>query len=144
MARTFRRQRQSHPIAELNVTNLIDLGFTLLVIFMITTPLIDKEQTMRVNLPTVAKAEPTRPEPGDHFVTVTIDAGGAYYLSPAATPVSLSELHTRFLAFAAEPKPPVVTVRCDASVPFQKYAAVLNELMRAGLTRISLPTKPNE
>ena len=87
-------------------------------------------------------ADPARA--GRSFVTVTIDAGGAYYLSPAATPVSLSELHTRFLAFAAEPKPPVVTVRCDASVPFQKYAAVLNELMRAGLTRISLPTKPNE
>ena len=31
MARTFRTKRQTHPIAELNVTNLIDLGFMLLI-----------------------------------------------------------------------------------------------------------------
>ena len=35
MARNFRRHRVSHPIADLNVTNLIDLGFMLLIIFMI-------------------------------------------------------------------------------------------------------------
>ena len=34
MARSFRRQRQSAPISDLNVTNLIDLGFTLLIVFM--------------------------------------------------------------------------------------------------------------
>ena len=142
MARTFRRQRQSHPIAELNVTNLIDLGFTLLVIFMITTPLIDKEQTMKVNLPVVSKAEQSKPDPSDHFVTITIDARGAYYLAPTPTPLSLAELRTRFLVYAAEPKPPVISVRCDGSVPFQKYAAVMNELQNANLTRISISTKP--
>ena len=144
MARTFRRQRQSHPIAELNVTNLIDLGFTLLVIFMITTPLIDKEQTMKVNLPTVSKAEQSKPDPGDHFVTLSIDASGSYYLAAGAAPLSLSELRTRFLVYAAQPKPPVISVRCDRTVPFQKYAAVLNELQKANLTRINLPTTPTD
>ena len=56
MARNFRRHRTSHPIADLNVTNLIDLGFMLLIIFMVATPLIQQEQTVPVNLPTVAKA----------------------------------------------------------------------------------------
>ena len=51
MARTFRRQRQTAPISDLNLTNLIDLGFTLLIIFMIATPLINQEQAIRVNLP---------------------------------------------------------------------------------------------
>ena len=46
MARTFRRTRATHPISELNVTNLIDLAFTLLIIFMISTPLIQQEQTV--------------------------------------------------------------------------------------------------
>jgi len=35
MARTFRRPRTSHPISELNVTNLIDVAFTLLIIFVL-------------------------------------------------------------------------------------------------------------
>ena len=34
MARVFRRKHTAHPIADLNVTNLIDLGFMLLIIFM--------------------------------------------------------------------------------------------------------------
>ena len=43
MARSFRRQHTRHPISELNVTNLIDVAFTLLIIFMIATPLIQEE-----------------------------------------------------------------------------------------------------
>ena len=48
MARTFRHRQTAAPISELNVTNLIDLGFTLLIIFMISTPLIQSEQTIPV------------------------------------------------------------------------------------------------
>ena len=55
MARTFRRRQTAAPISELNVTNLIDLGFTLLIIFMIATPLIQQEQTIPVNLPAEGK-----------------------------------------------------------------------------------------
>ena len=60
MARKFRQHQRAHPIADLNVTNLIDLGFMLLVIFMIATPLIQQEQTIPVNLPTVSKAPQTK------------------------------------------------------------------------------------
>ena len=63
MARIFRRQRNLHPVAELNVTNMVDLGFTLLIIFMITTPLIQSEQTIPVNLPVESKkAQDVLPE----------------------------------------------------------------------------------
>ena len=51
MARNFRRKHTAHPIADLNVTNLIDLGFMLLIIFMVATPLIQQEQKIPVNLP---------------------------------------------------------------------------------------------
>ena len=51
MARSFHRKRSLEPNSELNVTALIDLGFALLIIFMISTPLIEKEQVMEVDLP---------------------------------------------------------------------------------------------
>ncbi len=63
MARTFRRQRQAHAIADLNVTNLIDLGFTLLIIFMIATPLITQEQTTPVDLPVTSRQQQAKPDP---------------------------------------------------------------------------------
>src|SRR5574344_1032534 len=72
MARTFRRQRQSHPISELNVTNLIDLGFTLLIIFMIATPLINQEQTMPMQLPITSKS-PSQKQEKELFQAIASD-----------------------------------------------------------------------
>lgn len=57
MARTFKRPRAMQPLSELNVTNLIDVAFTLLIIFMIATPLIQQEQTIPVNLPVESKSQ---------------------------------------------------------------------------------------
>lgn len=140
MARNFRRPRASHAIADLNVTNLIDLGFILLVIFMIATPLIQQEQTVGVNLPSVAKAPQPKVKSDERHVAVAIDARG-YYVDNQPTPLTLAQLRTRFTALAAEPKPPVIRVRGDAAVPFQKVAEVMTELQRAGLTRITIDSK---
>ena len=140
MARNFRRPRASHAIADLNVTNLIDLGFILLVIFMIATPLIQQEQTVGVNLPSVAKAPQPKVKSDERHVAVAIDARG-FYVDNQPTPLTLVQLRTRLTALAAESKPPVIRVRGDATVPFQKVAEVMTELQRAGLTRITLDSK---
>ncbi len=140
MARNFRRPRASHAIADLNVTNLIDLGFILLVIFMIATPLIQQEQTVGVNLPSVAKAPQPKMKSDERHVAVAIDARG-FYVDNQPTPLTLAQLRTRLTALAAEPKPPVIRVRGDAAVPFQKVAEVMTELQRAGLTRITIDSK---
>src|ERR1700722_14200367 len=109
MARTFRPPRQSHPIAEMNVTNLIDLGFTLLIIFMIATPLITNEQTIPVHLPSESKSDQTKPEPDDRFVAISVDAHGDYYLENR--PTDLADLRTRLRTYGAESKPPIIRIR---------------------------------
>ncbi len=137
MARNFRRQRSSHPIADLNVTNLIDLGFMLLIIFMIATPLIQQEQTVPVNLPTVAKAPQVKNEKDDRFVAVGVDAKG-FYVDNKSTPVTLAQLRSRLTAYAAEAKPPVIRIRGDSKVPYQKVAELFTEVQKAGLTRFTI------
>jgi biopolymer transport protein TolR len=136
MARNFRRQRHAHPIADLNVTNLIDLGFILLVIFMIATPLMQQEQTVPVNLPTVAKAPQTKVDPADRFVAVGVDGKG-FYFENDPRPITLAELGSRLRAHAAEPKPPVIRIRGDAEVVYKRVAELTNEVQKAGLTRIT-------
>ena len=79
MARSFRRQHTTHPISELNVTNLIDVAFTLLIIFMIATPLIQEEQTIQVNLPTESKRPQDKPDKDLTFQSIAIDKRGVYY-----------------------------------------------------------------
>jgi biopolymer transport protein ExbD len=140
MARNFRRHRTAHPIADLNVTNLIDLGFILLVIFMIATPLIQQEQTIPVNLPTVAKSPQSKADPNDRFVAVGVDAKG-FYVDNNRVPLSLSELRLRLHAFATELKPPVIRIKGDAAVPYQRVAELFNEVQRAGLTRFMIDSK---
>jgi len=105
MARNFRRYRGAHPIADLNVTNLIDLGFMLLVIFMVATPLMQQEQAVGVNLPTVAKSSQPSQTPDEKHVAVGVDARG-YYVDSPANSLTLAQLRGRLGAFAAEPKPP--------------------------------------
>ena len=92
MARNFRRPRTAQPIADLNVTNMIDLGFTLLIIFMISTPLLIQEQSIKLNLPT----EPVRPqEKSDNtpVQVISVDKTGKYFWGTA--PVTLAELRTK-------------------------------------------------
>ncbi len=139
MARTFRRQRQSHPIAELNVTNLIDLGFTLLIIFMIATPLINQDQPIPVNLPIESKSQQVKADKSTHFVSVAIDPKGNFFIDNAA--VSTRELSARLKTLASEAKPPVIRIRADGNVPYQKVISLIDELKKANLTRITFDTQ---
>jgi biopolymer transport protein ExbD len=140
MARNFRRHRGSHPIADLNVTNLIDLGFMLLVIFMVATPLMQQEQAVGVNLPSVAKSSQPKNTPDERHVAVGVDARG-YYVDSPGTSLTLAQLRARLGAFAAEAKPPVIRIRGDAAVPYQRVADLINEVQRAGLTRVKFDFK---
>ena len=90
MARNFRRQRATQPIAELNVTNLIDLGFMLLIIFMVATSVSKPEQSMPINLPLESKSPQPKPDPNDKFESITIKPDGTFLLG--TKPMTLGQL----------------------------------------------------
>ncbi len=144
MARNFRRPRQSHPIAELNITNLVDLGFTLLIIFMIATPLINQEQTIPVNLPTTAKVAQKKPDSTQRFVAVAVDAKGNYYMEGRPTPVPFVEVQSRLRAYAAEPKPPVLRIQGDGHAAYDKIAQLFAEMAKDNLLNFTIDTKVPE
>jgi biopolymer transport protein TolR len=137
MARTFRRQRTSHPIADLNVTNLIDLGFTLLIIFMIATPLINQEQTVPVNLPVESKSEQNTPDKNTKFVSLTLDAKGVTYLDN--TPINSADLAVRLRGM--DEKNTVIRIRADGKVAYQEIITLMEEVKKSGLSRISFDTQ---
>jgi len=140
MARTFRRQRHSQPIAELNVTNLIDLGFTLLIIFMIATPLINQEQTIPINLPQESKSVQVKNTDKDtKFVSISIDAKGNTYIDNA--PITSRDLSARLHTLGSEAKPPVIRIRSDGTVPYQKIISLIDDLKKNNLTRVTFDTQ---
>jgi len=139
MARTFRRQRTTHAISELNVTNLIDLAFTLLIIFMISTPLIQNEQTIPVNLPVESKSQQTPPDKDDRFQTITIRSDGSCTVGSQQVP--LASMRKHLATFAAEPKPPVFRIRMDAKASAQQFISVMDALKQNNLSRVTFDTQ---
>ncbi len=139
MARSFRRKHASHPIADLNITNLVDLGFMLLIIFMIATPLIQQEQKIPVDLPVESVSPQQKPDPRERHESITVQADGRVMLGDR--PFSLRQLVPELARFAAEPKPPVIHLRLDSKATAQQFVSVMDELKKHNLTRIAFDTQ---
>lgn len=135
MARKFHRKDRLSALTEINVTPLIDLAFALLIIFMITTPLL--EQTIEVNLP--VEAAKSQAEEREDFQSLTIDRAGLYYWSDQQ--VSEQQLADLLDTMAMDPAPPVLSIRADAQLPYQRVITVVDMIKQRKLSKISLDTK---
>jgi biopolymer transport protein ExbD len=139
MARTFRRRHAQQAISELNVTNLIDVAFTLLIIFMIATPLIQQEQKIEVKLPTESTRAQTQPDPKDVFQVIAIDRNGQYYWG--ARRVEFAELPGLLAAEARKPNPAVLRIRADWNIQYQKVVTLMDEIKKHDLSRFTFDTQ---
>jgi biopolymer transport protein ExbD len=135
MARKFHRKDRLSALTEINVTPLIDLAFALLIIFMITTPLL--EQTIEVNLP--VEAAKSQAEEREDFQSVAIDRVGLYYWGDQQ--VSEQQLADLLDNMAMDPAPPVLSIRADAQLPYQRVITVVDMIKQRKLSKISLDTK---
>lgn len=118
---------------ELNLTPLMDLAWTLLIVFVIMATA--TVQGIAVNLPK-AGASPSMGKPKTKAVTVTSD--GRIYLDTSL--VSLGELEMRLRQYkAADPELPVV-VKGDGSVQYHKVIEVLDVMKRLQIAQLGLVT----
>ncbi len=141
MARTFRRHRTAHPLSDLNVTNLVDLAFVLLLIFMMTAPLMQPEQSMAVNLPFESKSVQPPVDRKQRYQIVVIDRQGNFYLG--STPVSYDELSMRLKALGDQPEEmrPVIRLRADMTLQLQQVVRVMDLLKQANLLKFWIDTQ---
>lgn len=138
MARSFHRKRSLEPNSELNVTALIDLGFALLIIFMISTPLIEKEQVMEVDLP-VSSQSSDQAVPKSVDITVLIDG---YRVD--GNLLGEPDLEAELARLATLGKAPVISIRGDANTPYQRIMRLMDLLKEYELSKIHFATKPLE
>lgn len=123
-------------LSELNVTALIDLGFALLIIFMISTPLIEQEQTIPMNLPISTGADSRNQDVVFREIIVLPDG---YLLD--GVEYGKSDLESQLEMFAAMRKPPVINIKADRTTLYQEVITVLDMLKRTKLSKISLDTQ---
>ncbi len=123
-------------MTELNVTPLMDLAFSLLIIFMISTPLL--EQTIPVNLPQ-QDANSASVRPDIDFQLITIKADGKIYWGKQ--PVDLVELNSLLASLSKTQDPPAISLRADRNLIYQKVIDVIDAIKRNNLTKLHLDTE---
>jgi len=134
--RTRRRGRGARtPMADINVTPLVDVMLVLLIIFMVTAPLL--KAGVPVELPE-SRAKALAEERLQ--VTVTMMRDGTLFLDEQQ--VSLGDMPELLSAMprSADGKMPLVTLRADKALDYGTVMGVMGELNRAGITSISLVT----
>jgi biopolymer transport protein TolR len=130
--------RRRKPMADINVTPMVDVMLVLLVVFMITAPML--ATGVAVNLPkTRAEQLPTEKE---RPLVVTIDKEGKIYVGMGQEPVELERLSEQLKAIAQDRLDKRVYVRCDEAAPYGALARVLTTLQAAGFAQVGLPVDP--
>ena len=129
-------QRQSlSTLSEINVTPLLDLAFVLLIIFMITTPLLENS----VNLVIPSRGAANAPINPAQVQTISIDRQETIRFNNEL--VDTPTLVTR-LAESKRANPDVaVVIRPDRELPVQKLMALMDALQRAQITKVGIATK---
>jgi biopolymer transport protein ExbD len=133
--RRFSTRNPLHTLAELNVTPLLDLCFVLLIIFMITTPLM--ENGVDLVVPSSATAE-TQINPAETQI-IQIDRNDSLKLNGEVT--SRANLETQLTALKARDPQISVVVRPDRELAIQKFIDVMDILKRVGIGRVGVMTR---
>ncbi len=124
-------------LSEINITPLLDLAFVLLIIFVITTPLL--EQSINLQLP--RGGQPEKAIEKRNIRTVEVGQTGVYVLDKQRMK-SLDELTARLAADYRANKDLIVYIRADADGRYKFVADVIDRCQKNGITRYSLRTDP--
>jgi biopolymer transport protein ExbD len=119
------------PLAEINVTPMVDVMLVLLVIFMITAPLL--AVGVPLDLPKSRAAQLTEPKKP---VILSLNRAGEIFIGDER--IGVEELETRLAALAAEDPNRIVYVRSDRSNTYAQLMDTLGLVNQAGFAKVSL------
>jgi biopolymer transport protein ExbD len=136
--RRFSDRQTLHTLTEINITPLLDLAFVLLIIFIITTPLMEKS----VNLEVPTSGEANQSVDSSTVQTIGIDRDNVITFNDET--VDLSTLESRLIALRTEkPEAPVI-VRPDKSLTVQQLVSVMDVLQRAKISKVGVATRSEQ
>lgn len=126
-------RRKFSPMADINVTPMVDVMLVLLIIFMVTAPLLTVG--VEVELPkTSAEAMPNPEEP----LVVTVRSDNVVFLQE--TEINVAELGPRLAAITQNKPDTTIYVRGDATANWDGIAQVLAELQANGFSKVGIVT----
>jgi biopolymer transport protein ExbD len=132
-------QRQSlSSLSEINITPLLDLAFVLLIIFMITTPLL--ENSMSLIIPSSGAKNP--PVTATQVQMVSIDRNESIRFNNRV--VDLESLTAQLTEMKRANPEIAVVIRPDRDLPVQKLITLMDALQRAQIMKVGIATRAEQ
>lgn len=133
----FNDNRHSAPMADINVTPMVDVMLVLLVIFIITAPLFT--HAIKLDLPSAQSAPaPEKPE----TISLSINGEGAIFWNSEA--IQKTDLDTRLATAAKKTPQPDLQLRADKSTRYEIIAQVMAAAQNNGVTKMGFVTDAKE
>lgn len=133
MSFSSNKNRQHRPMADINVTPMVDVMLVLLVIFIMAAPLLT--HSVKVDLPAEQAGQSSVEQKP---VVLSIDAAGQFFIDKS--PVAENELNTYLATLATKNPQTQIQINADQSVAYAKVAHILAAAQTAGLSKISFMT----
>jgi biopolymer transport protein ExbD len=129
----FNDNKQPAPMADINVTPMVDVMLVLLVIFIITAPLFT--HAIKLDLP-AAQSAPAPAEPST--ISLSINGEGAIFWNN--DPITQDALNSRLIIAAKQQPQPQLQLRADKGTRYEVIAQVMAAAQTNGLTKLGFVT----
>jgi biopolymer transport protein ExbD len=121
----------SGPMADINVTPLVDVMLVLLIIFMITMPLLSHK--IQIDLPQPSPP-PAVPPPPPEPIKLAVLSNGQLFLNDE--PISEDALRAQLRVTAQKDPQPELDIKPDRTTKYQLVASVMADAKNAGMIKI--------
>jgi len=136
--RRFSNRPSLTTLSEINITPLLDLAFVLLIIFMITTPLMENSKTLVIPSSGTTNA-PINPAA---VQVLSLDRNEVVRLNEEVIPPA--ELEGRLAALKNADPNVAVIIRPDRTLPVQKLVSLMDALQRAEISKVGIATQEEQ
>jgi biopolymer transport protein TolR len=141
----MRKNKRRKPMGEINVVPYIDVTLVLLIIFMITTPML--QTGVEVDLPKAKSETVESSGEGVPPIVISIKKEGQYYINVDGVTDDLvqpEEINARVAAVLSNNKSPQVLINADKAVDYGSVVTVMASLKNAGVPNVGLMTKSDD
>lgn len=127
------------PMADINVTPLVDVMLVLLIVFMITMPVMTHSVPLQLPTASEKQQQENQPQPKDPL-RISINADGQYHLAEGEA-LPFKDLEARLLQIGKENPDTVIAIAADKNVPFERVEDALSAVRDAGLSKVGFVTQ---
>jgi biopolymer transport protein TolR len=129
-----RFKRQYRPMADINVTNLVDVVLVLLIVFMISAPMM--QAGVEIDLPKASES----PRDVSAGIVISIDKKQQIYIDQYMIPLEQFESRLKTIREVKKFRP--IFIRADKSVPYGTVIELMARIKKMGIENVGLVTEP--